>query len=110
MPIQVADGPPVAAADLFDPDAAPPEARELEADVDRIVTLYREAGRALRAGDPSGWASHLTMPQVRVLYFLGRQGQASVGEVAAEMGVAQPSATETLEKLVRAGLVERTTD
>jgi len=111
VPIQVTPAPPAAAAaDLLDPDAAPAEGRELDADVDRIVTLYREAGRALRAGDPSGWAAHLTMPQIRVLYFLGRQGQASVGEVAAEMGVTQPSATETLEKLVRAGLVERTPD
>src|SRR5438105_9725933 len=109
MPIQL-NGAGAAAADLFDPDAAPSGQPELETDVDRIVTLYREAGRALRAGDPSGWASHLTLPQVRVLYFLGRQKQASVGEVAAEMGVTQPSATETLEKLVRAGLVERTTD
>jgi DNA-binding MarR family transcriptional regulator len=97
-------------ADHDDPDAAPSETRELESDVDRIVAYYREAGRALRSGDPAGWGSHLTMPQIRVLYFLGRQGHASVGEVAAEMGVTQPSATETLEKLVRAGLVVRTAD
>ena len=111
MPIQVTSPISAAAADdQIDPDAAPAEVRELDADVDAIVSLYREVGRALRAGDPAGWAAHLTMPQVRVLYFLGRQGQASVGEVAAEMGVTQPTATETLEKLVRAGLVERTPD
>ena len=97
-------------ADLSDPDAAPADERELEADVNRIVALYRAAGREMRAGDPSGWAAHLTMPQVRVLFFLGRQGPSSVREVAAGMGVTQPSATETLEKLVRAGLVERTAD
>jgi DNA-binding MarR family transcriptional regulator len=106
VPIQVLVDP----ADYAEADAAPRQERELAVDVDKIVTLYREAGRALRSGDPSGWAAHLTMPQVRVLYFLGRQGQASVGEVAAEMGVTQPSATEMLEKLVRGGLVERTTD
>jgi DNA-binding MarR family transcriptional regulator len=97
-------------ADLNDPDAAPPGERELEADVDQIVALYRETGREMRTGDPSGWAAHLTMPQVRVLFFLGRQGPSSVRDVAAGMGVTQPSATETLEKLVRAGLVERTAD
>src|SRR5207249_7541014 len=37
-------------------------------------------------------------------------GPLSVGEVAAGVGVAQPSATETLDKLVRSGLVERTPD
>ncbi|MBI3971781.1 MAG: winged helix-turn-helix transcriptional regulator [Chloroflexi bacterium] len=78
--------------------------------VDRIVALYRSAGRALRAADPVDWAAGLTMPQLRVLFFLGRAGPASVGEVAAGVSVAQPSATETLDRLVRAGLVERTVD
>jgi len=82
----------------------------LEIDVAHIVDLYREAGRKMRAGDPADWASHLSMPQLRVLFYLGRYGPLSVGEVAAGVGVAQPSATETLDKLVRAGLVERAPD
>jgi DNA-binding MarR family transcriptional regulator len=84
--------------------------RALGDQVDRIVAWYRQAGRALRAGDPADWAAGLTMPQLRVLYFLGRAGPASVREVAAGVGVSQPSATETLDRLVRAGLVERTAD
>ena len=69
---------------------------------------FREAGRALRASDPANWAAGLTMPQLRVMFFLGRAGPASVGEVAAGVGVSQPSATETLDRLVRAGYVKRT--
>ena len=82
----------------------------LDAEIDRIAESYRQIGRALRAGDPADWAAGLTMPQLRVLYFLGRAGPASVGDVAAGVGVSQPSATETLDRLVRAGLVERAGD
>src|SRR4051812_8124372 len=96
--------------EVADPAAPPEDGSALEGDVDHIVGLYREAGRKMRAGDPADWASQLRMPQLRVLFYLGRYGPLSVGEVAAGVGVAQPSATETLDKLVRAGLVERTPD
>jgi len=94
------------------PLSGPAETREarLEIDVDQMVALYRQAGRALRANDPGNWAEGLTMPQLRLLFFLGRNGPASVGQVAHGLGVAQPSATETLAKLVCKGLVERAPD
>lgn len=82
----------------------------LDDEVDRIVGLYRHAGRKLRAADPQDWAAGLSMPQLRVLFFLGRSGPMSVGEVASGVKVSQPSATETLDRLVRAGLVERMPD
>jgi DNA-binding MarR family transcriptional regulator len=82
----------------------------IDEDVVVIAELYRQAGRALRSADPANWAAGLTMPQLRVLFFLGRSGPASVGEVAAGLGIAQPSATETLERLVRHGLVARGDD
>ena len=78
--------------------------------VDRLVALYRRAGRSLRANDPANWADRLTMPQIRILFFIGRSGVVSVGQVAAGLGISQPSATETLEKLVCKELVERTAD
>ena len=83
---------------------------ELDAEVARVVALFRQAGGALRAADPANWAAGLTMPQLRVLFFLGRSGPSAVGEVAAGMGVSQPSATETLDKLVRHRLVARAAD
>lgn len=90
--------------------AATADGHTLEDDVDRIVALYRKAGRRLRAADPQDWAAGLTMPQIRVLFYLGKRGPQSVGDVATGVGVSQPSATETLDRLVRAGLVERTPD
>lgn len=100
------EAPPVAEV----PAAGPANDSALASEVEQIVGWFREAGRALRASDPANWAEGLTMPQLRVLFFLGRTGPAPVGEVAAGLGVAQPSATETLDRLVRAGYVERAAD
>ena len=79
-------------------------------DLESIVEAFRQAWRALRANDPANWAEGLTMPQIRVLFFLGRSGPASVGQVATGLGISQPSATETLDRLVRQGLVDRAPD
>ena len=86
------------------PDSQP------EQEIDRLVALYRRAGRSLRANDPSNWAEGLTMPRLRVLFYLGRSGPVPVGQIATGLEISQPSATETLEKLVSKGLVERTAD
>lgn len=77
--------------------------------IDEIVVHYRRVGRALRAADPADWASGLTMPQLRVLFLLSRSEPMPVGNVAQAMQISQPSATETVDRLVRAGLVTRTT-
>ena len=81
-----------------------------EQEIDRLVALYRQASRALRANDPANWAEGLTMPRLRALFYLGRSGPVPVGQIAVGLGIAQPSATETIEKLVGKGLVERTAD
>ena len=78
--------------------------------IDEIVVHYRRVGRALRAADPADWASGLTMPQLRVLFLLGRSEPMPVGSVAEAMRISQPSVTETVDRLVRAGLVTRTRD
>lgn len=81
-------------------------------DAGAVVDLFRRVGRALRAADfdaPGQWASSLTMPQLRVLHLLGRNPSLPVGSVAEAMRTSQPSATETIDRLVRAGLVVRTT-
>lgn len=89
----------------------PPDQESLRA-AEVIVGLFRRAGRALRASDfdaPGEWAAALTMPQLRVLYLLGRHPSLPVGSVAEAMRISQPSATETIDRLVRAGYVSRTT-
>lgn len=94
-----------------EPAAVPAEAPDsFEDDVDVIIAHYRQAGRELRSGDPADWGACITMPQLRVLYFLRRNGPSSVGDVANGVSVSQPSVTETLDRLVRGGLVERMHD
>ena len=97
-------------------EANAPVGRPLDPEIldaaDLIVGLFRRAGRALRASDfdaPGEWAAALTMPQLRVLYLLGRHPSLPVGSVAEAMRISQPSATETIDRLVRAGYVSRTT-
>jgi DNA-binding MarR family transcriptional regulator len=89
---------------------AAPEPPVTVDEIDRIVALYRRSGRSLRANDPINWAEGLTMAQLRVLFFVGREGPVAVGQVASGLGISQPSATETLDKLVCRDLVERTAD
>ncbi|HEU5315413.1 MAG TPA: MarR family transcriptional regulator [Chloroflexota bacterium] len=87
-----------------------PRSRSLDGEIDRLVALYRRAGRSLRAQDPANWAEGLTMPQLRVLFYLGRSGPVSVGQLASGLGISQPSATETIDKLACKGLLERSAD
>src|SRR5688572_6371362 len=89
---------------------APGVAPDSLPEIDRLVGLYRQVSRALRANDPANWAEGLTMPRLRALFYLGRSGPVPVGQIAAGLGISQPSATETLEKLVSKGLAERTAD
>ncbi len=49
----------------------------------------------------------VTTPQLRVLMLIAGSGPQNLGGVAAELGVHPSNATRTCEKLVRAGLVER---
>ena len=91
-------------------EARPAPGHETQDEIDRLVALYRRASRSLRANDPANWAEGLTMPKIRVLFLIGRSGPVSVGQVASGLGIAQPSATEIIEKLVGKGLVERTAD
>ena len=49
----------------------------------------------------------VTTPQLRVLMLIAISGPQNLGGVAAELGVHPSNATRTCEKLVRAGLIDR---
>lgn len=100
MPGSTTSSPPVA------PDLAPP------IDPPAVAELVIGVARRLR----HGFAAHLeptgvTGAQARVIRILaGSGGPIRMGELAARLGVAPRSATEQVEALVEAGLVERGTD
>jgi DNA-binding MarR family transcriptional regulator len=52
----------------------------------------------------------VTSPQLRVLVFIATRGPQNPGDIAVELGVHASNATRISEKLVRAGLVERSED
>lgn len=49
----------------------------------------------------------VTFAQMRVLWTLEVMGSAAAGEVARRLGIANPSATELVDRLVRGGYVHR---
>ena len=78
-----------------------------EDQIGRIIDLKRQVSRALHGATPEPLSRlDLTVAQMRILYLLGREGEAAVGRIAERLGVAQPSATRTLDRLVRQELVE----
>ncbi|MEF3367265.1 MarR family winged helix-turn-helix transcriptional regulator [Methylocystis sp. 9N] len=78
-----------------------PLARKLRDGLERL-------GAALRADQ---WAALADAPlnptQAQILNFLVKRGGARVGAVAAELGVSQPTATDSIAALERKGLAQR---
>jgi len=77
--------------------------------IEQVLTLRRAFGRAARPAHE--WlAVDLTLPQVKVLYLLYSSGRRSMRPLAEGLGVALPTLTPIVDRLVERGLVERETD
>jgi MarR family transcriptional regulator, organic hydroperoxide resistance regulator len=76
-----------------------------------VVELFRELFHALLASSAPAWVDlRLTVPQLRTVFIVLHDKTSSVTRVAQQLGVGEPTASHLVEKLVRAGLVERTED
>ena len=83
------------------------------ADTAGIVRDYRSVSRALdRVILPVIIEQGLTMAQFKALLAIGPKAETgmTVGALAAELGIAQPTASELVERLSVAGLVGRSSD
>jgi DNA-binding MarR family transcriptional regulator len=80
------------------------EAEELLAEA---AELYQSVARRLRAMD--AFQLDLTMRQLRAVMAIS-EGAATVNEIAASLGIAQPTASLLVDRLVRLDLVERVED
>ena len=79
--------------------------------VEETADLLRRVTRQLRAGSGEDWTSlSLTRAQLKILLLLQRQGAATVGHLAGELGVTLPSITATVDRLVTQRLVTREED
>ena len=78
--------------------------------VSRIAELSESlAAKSQPEPEVSAMETNLTLPQIRILYFLSR-GPKRITEVSKAHGVALPNASNMVERLVKKGLVRRAPD
>lgn len=78
--------------------------------IEAIVESQRIVVRALHAASTSWLELNLTMAQLKTLMVLIDEGPIPIGQVGCRMGVTLPTASYQVDRLVRAGLVERVED
>ncbi len=82
-----------------------------EPSTEEALAAYRTLHRALLTSSASKWRDlDISMQQVRALFFLRDEHEASVGHLAKLFGFGLPAASLLADRLVRAGYVERRDD
>jgi DNA-binding MarR family transcriptional regulator len=77
--------------------------REIEAAIEGLSDLWELGGP-----DVPDWVAHeLTFSQTRLIFLLSRHGPSPIGHVAEWLGVGLPTASGTIDRLERHGLVTR---
>ena len=80
-------------------------------DVDELLDLHHEYMRRLSFGSLGAWLQlDLTLPQLRLLYLLAREGSAAPGALARTLRLAPSTVTGLLDRLDERGLVRRDED
>jgi DNA-binding MarR family transcriptional regulator len=76
-----------------------------------IVKLLRELLHALLMTSVPAWIDlQLTLPQLRTVFIIAHNKVSSVMQVAKHLGVGEPTASHLIDKLVQAGLADRSDD
>lgn len=76
-----------------------------------VVDLLRDLAHALFASSVPVWLDlQLTLPQLRTAFLIAHHGTSSVMQVSQRLGVGEPTASHLIDKLVVAGLVQRSED
>jgi DNA-binding MarR family transcriptional regulator len=75
------------------------------------LAAYKKLHRAMLNSSASKWRDlDISMQQLRAIYFLRDEEEASVGRLAELFGIGLPAASLLADRLVRAGFVERRED
>jgi MarR family transcriptional regulator, organic hydroperoxide resistance regulator len=78
---------------------------------DEALGAYRKLHRALLTSSASKWRDlDISMQQLRAMFFLRDEEEATVGRLAELFGFGLPAASLLADRLVRAGYVERRED
>jgi DNA-binding MarR family transcriptional regulator len=81
------------------------------ATIDEALAGYRSLHRALLTSTAGRWRDlDISMQQLRALFFLRDEDEATVGRLAELFGFGVPAASLLADRLVRAGFVERRGD
>jgi DNA-binding MarR family transcriptional regulator len=81
------------------------------ASLGRLLDLHQEYMRRLSVGAVGAWLQlDLTLPQLRLLYLLAREGSATPGALARTLRLAPSTVTGLLDRLDERGLVRRDDD
>ena len=76
-----------------------------------VVTHYRMLIHALKACSGTAWMEiDLTIAQLRTLLVLAEEGPLVIGQIAQRMGIDLSTGGHLVDRLVQAGLAERTED
>jgi len=79
--------------------------------VQDVVGLLRELVHALLMSSIPAWIDlQLTLPQLRTLFIIAHNNTSSVAQISQHLGIGEPTASHLIDKLVQAGLVERSED
>lgn len=82
-----------------------------ERGVEEAIAAFDRLNAAVAAATEQEWIHlDLTVPQLTALFLLSRSGPTSVGELAEKLGTRLSSASVLVDRLVHAGLVQRSPD
>ncbi|HLI51592.1 MAG TPA: MarR family transcriptional regulator [Thermomicrobiaceae bacterium] len=83
---------------------------ELIKQIKAAERAFIKAAQAVKGADLTWADCNLTMAQARTLFVLIDEGPSSIGRVAELQGISLPTASHLVDRLVQAGLLERTED
>ncbi|TMD87307.1 MAG: MarR family transcriptional regulator [Chloroflexi bacterium] len=79
--------------------------------IEEAIAGYKKTHRALLTSKGNRWRDlDISMQQLRALYLLREEEEASVGRLAELFGMGLPGTSLLADRLVRSGYVERRTD
>ncbi len=80
-------------------------------DGEEVINLFRDILHLLLESSIDTWLElQISLPQLRALFAIVHQDKASLMLVAKYLGIGKAAASNLIDKLVRAGLVERRED
>ncbi len=76
-----------------------------------VLAQYRAMMHSIKASSAEAWMEiDITFPQLRTLLILAEEGPLVIGQIAQRLGIGLSTGGHLVDRLVQAGLAERTED